>query len=721
MKLKLFTTARQVRAYQQQLPDGLSDKMMTIGDFFSKAIVVPGKKIIDEDLKKVFLHRALQSIDATKLGLSQEFVRFFKNADFVLDFFAELFKEGVSIEELSLEDTYAEYAEHLQLLDLLLQRYLALLEQEGFVDGKLIQAYVLNEAFLAQFEKIEMEVVGYLSRFERQILEKIDVPIELRFWVSRYNRGLMEKMFGERFADGEYLYDFGKRQVLRHLPLERKSSVEVAAFGDRIYQVHYALASVEEFAQRGCKPQNIAVILPDESFSEYLELFNNGNLNFAMGKPFIHAKIYQILDAIYRSEEDEVAKELAQEYLSEFQRSDLLEFIKKHASAKEMVVLEEELFKLSKLLPHIDEEHHLHFTLDRLRQLRFDDTEGGKVTVMGVLEARGMEFDGVIVLDFNEGVVPDVGSSDLFLNSVVRKRAGLPTRSDKEALQKHYYDRLLANAKFVRIAYVQNEELMPSRFLYELGLGEGKLQDEVYDRVLFSFSQDPQKRDFSGITFEKPATLTPTTMQTLLECPLQYYFANVLELKNEEADEEFIFGLAFHQAVEKVLKEGRPVDAKAYFEHIMSKLLQGRSVTERYEILSQRAEGIEWFCNEDFARLSDVVAVEGWAKPKKVGEFTLTAKYDRLDRKFVIDYKTGKAKDGDRLQALFYTLLFEQEPLFYYLKDKTIKTAQDFEVADAKKELEELLGELEFTTRYAQDQKVCQWCDYRFLCHRIIM
>ena len=49
-----------------------------------------------------------------------------------------------------------------------------------------------------------------------------------------------------------------------------------------------------------------------------------------------------------------------------------------------------------------------------------DDVRGGKVTVMGVLETRGVRFEAVVIVDFNEGVVPATSSKDQFLNSQVR-------------------------------------------------------------------------------------------------------------------------------------------------------------------------------------------------------------------------------------------------------------------------------------------------------------
>ncbi len=47
-------------------------------------------------------------------------------------------------------------------------------------------------------------------------------------------------------------------------------------------------------------------------------------------------------------------------------------------------------------------------------QLSLSDVGGGKVTVMGLLESRGLCFDGVILVDFNEEFIPKRSVNELF-------------------------------------------------------------------------------------------------------------------------------------------------------------------------------------------------------------------------------------------------------------------------------------------------------------------
>ena len=59
-----------------------------------------------------------------------------------------------------------------------------------------------------------------------------------------------------------------------------------------------------------------------------------------------------------------------------------------------------------------------------------DDVGGGPVTVMGVLETRGSSYEGVIIPDFNESLIPKRSKKDLFLSSQIRSFASMQTRFD---------------------------------------------------------------------------------------------------------------------------------------------------------------------------------------------------------------------------------------------------------------------------------------------------
>ncbi|WXG60951.1 hypothetical protein VB002_05660 [Campylobacter concisus] len=67
-----------------------------------------------------------------------------------------------------------------------------------------------------------------------------------------------------------------------------------------------------------------------------------------------------------------------------------------------------------------------------ISRLSIDDVGGGKISVMGMLESRGMKFDGVIIVDFNDNFIPARSANEMFLNSKVRQKAGLISYIERE-------------------------------------------------------------------------------------------------------------------------------------------------------------------------------------------------------------------------------------------------------------------------------------------------
>ena len=60
MKLKIFTTSRQIREWLKDKDNQFLDKHYTLGEFLKKIIIVDNKKFIDEDLRKKYLFSAVK-------------------------------------------------------------------------------------------------------------------------------------------------------------------------------------------------------------------------------------------------------------------------------------------------------------------------------------------------------------------------------------------------------------------------------------------------------------------------------------------------------------------------------------------------------------------------------------------------------------------------------------------------------------------------------------
>jgi len=736
MKLKIFTTSRQIRKWLEDKNNQILDKHYTLGEFLNKIIIVDGKKFIDKDLRKKYLFEAIKNVDVEKLGISKEFINFFEDSNFIFSFFNELFLERVDIEDVRHKDIYLDYEEHLTILKEILKNYKALLEKDDYINEFLIEEYRINEGLLKGIDEIELRLDGYLPKFHVEILKKLP-NLKIYFDVDKFNKSLIEKSLGVAVKeDRSYVYDF---KELKEIKKETKNpSIEVEYFSDRLKEVEFVFAKIKEFVESGIDPENIAVILPDESFSELLELFDEKeNLNFAMGESFTKSSIYIKLKAIYDylSGDEEAIKKF-EDVKDDFEKMDLIEFIKKHSSNKELKVIDEELFKL-KIFEKMfkNKKEFLYFILERLKDKTFDDVYSGKITCMGVLESRGMEFDGVIIVDFNEEYVPNVSDSDLFLNTFIRKMAKLPTRFDKENLQKHYYYQLINNSKRVAISYVQNEENSPSKFLYELNLTpQEHSSDNKYE--YFNFSKEKELTEYNEKLDIEGFIIYPTTLKTLLECPKRFYFEKVLQITSP-SEEEF-FGNIFHDSMKKIDNEKQFNSAEEYYEELI-KEIKSRITDKKllFDFQVKWEDKLKEFCEEDFELRRGKIS-----KPEKKVKFPykgykLACRVDRIDEDeneiVLIDYKTStSAKKSEEY-------IYEFQTTFYYLwakqnypnkKIKTyiwdIATPEKFEGKIKIEKLDEVLENLPKEVKEAEDIEfeggkrkavdICKYCPYVEAC-----
>ena len=742
MRLILFSTKRQIRNYLSDFNNVLLDKVKTIGEFFNSIVVVKDRTFIDDDLRKIYLFKAIQELDISKLGFRKEFLSIAKNSEFIFSFLNELFLERVDIDDVIMSDVYVEFEEHLNIIKEIKNRYAKLLEEEGFIDTFLIEDYHLNEGLLEGIDEIEINLDGYLTKFDIEVLNKIDLPVFINIDVTNLNKSLIGKFLKDVEAGYRYRIDFKSLEILKKEKLNSNSNIETYAFSNRFNEINFIFAKIAEMVENGISPEKIGVILPDETLAEKLiELDEFNNLNFAMGIPFQKSPLFKKLRAIYeyKLNGDEISYRKIKDILDEYEKSDLLEFVMEQATEKEKKLIEEEVFKLKIFKDFVDEkEKFLHFIIERFSKLTFDDNNGGKVTCSGVLESRGMEFEGVVIVDFNEGIVPNVNSKDLFLNTFIRENAKLPTRADKENLQKHYYSSLFNRAKEVAIAYVSNEEHSPSRFLYELNLPEAKNYDKKYSEVLFKPSK-PKSRTLYNETFEIISPITPSSLKMLIECPKKYYFSKILKIENED-ERELVFGTVFHEAVENAVKKKNELqNSDDYFREIMSYIYSKFYLRKNIlEIKTKFEDAIKEFCEADFEEMKySQNIVEEWVNFEFEGKI-LSSKVDRIDtindKITLIDYKTSSSVDKEYydFQMTFYYLWAKSQG-YQNIKIYFYKINEEFEKIEPKLKIEELkeaLNNLENRVREAEDLivedkivkkavDICKYCDYKVACGKV--
>ena len=762
----IFPTNRAVRAFYEETPeaDRLLEKAYSLQSFFEEAIYVKGFKRADTLIRDLCMQEAIKFDSFKELKIPTEFMAFVKYSDYLFRFFSEISSEKKSFHELLMADTYANYEEHLKILEKVYDRYCKKLEDIGYFDSiTVVKNYTIDEEFLASLKEITIYHDGYFSPFEHEVFTKISkkIPLFVKAASTPYNQKEIEKIYNTKIQSGFLTQGRWLEQPTLTKELPTSLNVTTSSFSQRSLQVGFVFDQITRFLEQNIAPQRIAVVLPDDSFADFLRLYDkNRILNFAMGFSYKESEFYKKLNANWKLlNTKNTENHLRVERLGElkgwseaWQRSvnfnefaELLEIKDSDETIQKVLLKSKRVFEWFGTLVFKDA---ITLFLQELGKQRVDDVGGGPVTVMGVLETRGSSYEGVIIPDFNESLIPKRSKKDLFLSSQIRSFASMPTSFDREQLQRYFYHKLLAQARIRAISYVENEEEMPSRFLDSFNKEYWSYDPEkLLFFMPFGKELDPIKevpKTKHQIT-NKP--LSASRLRTLLTCHRQYYYKYIEQIPqpNYPADglEAAKVGSAIHKAFEKIYKN--PINEKIFtdkefwLQSIKEALYSSLEPSLWWEFEAGIwAKRVEFIAQKEMERFE-----KGW-RPYKLEEalfcdfegISLKGIIDRIDKNpegmlEVLDYKSGQTlQQGPKsvenrvdFQLIFYYILAsslgEVANVGYFdLKEGGIvyeKTLQDSldRVSQILKE-SVFLEDFEMTTKKTN----CTYCPYVLLCQR---
>ncbi|MGB5964001.1 MAG: PD-(D/E)XK nuclease family protein [Sulfurimonadaceae bacterium] len=773
----ILPTSRAIRSHilKEQSEDGFLSNYLTIGEFLQRVLRVDGYHRIDEDSRTLLLLEAADFKNFATLNIERNFFTFTQNASYLFRFFEELSGELVDIESLEFADTYGDYEEHITILQELYIRYKDLCEEKKILDPIFLpQQYALNESYLRTLGEVELYALGYLTNFEMEVLMACAdlIPLSLRFSANQFNAKLSKKFkeLGIAVVDNS-----AQRINLQTLlvddvtPIKEEIHATIESFSQSLLQVGFIKQKVYSFIERGMAPEKIVVVLPDENFAQHLRRFDEeGNFNFAMGIPLSHSIFIESLEAVMQYLENKtventarlnrVGGELLEGLYANYRSaansldfSTLMEpFLEKEHDKAVIDIVREELYYFEKIIPVLGDaplKSALHLFTNRLKTKSIDDVRGGKITVMGVLETRLVEYEGVIVVNFNEGVVPRKSEKDLFLNSATRHNAGLPTTSEREDLQKLYYHSLFTHAKEVMIAYASSTDAVPSRFLTQLGLALGGTQrDALYAPIVMPI-QSHQKTLLTSIEGEydfSKRPLSATGLKAFLTCRRKFYHKYIEGIKSHEIAQdmpkEHEIGTALHEALKIVYEEQNSFSDIVALKKEVAKALEqssGKSVLDKY-LNKLWMKRLEPFFENEIARFREVRVHSCEKKLEtEIRGVKLFGVIDRIDSTVdgleVLDYKSGKYTTYT-LKTLENAKDFQLE--FYYLLAATLGEVNNcgfYDLNSGKivyepvlnEKLEKLytvLDELRETKHFdfemTEKLSDCGYCEYAYLCQR---
>ena len=232
------------------------------------------------------------------------------------------------------------------------------------------------------------------------------------------------------------------------------------------------------------------------------------------------------------------------------------------------------------------------FLYELIRQTSIPFTSEGRsqLQIMGMLETRALDFDRVIILSVNEGVLPQSRRLNSLIPFDIAQELKLPTYREQEAVMAYHFYRLLQRASDVVLLYTTstdaygNSKGEPSRFIRQI---EHELVPKSNGRIRLSKPSvrfgpaGADKADLTDISVPKTqdireAILTllttkglyPSYLNQFVSCSMRFYFSRIVKISEEEDIEEKMgsadFGNWMHLVLERLDKEYRlhnlPVD-----------------------------------------------------------------------------------------------------------------------------------------------------------------
>ncbi|EJB99753.1 ATP-dependent deoxyribonuclease AddB [Helicobacter pylori] len=657
--LFVFSSTRRLKHFYLEQGEGFLPNAMSMGSFFEQAFYIPNQKKIPKSARQILMIDTIKAIAKEKksaleglLLFENSFLGYLESTSFLFDLFDELSSACIKLNELSFKDIYLDYEKHLEVLEMIYDRYVKKLEELGFYDKIMQKKPAILKEFFEHFSSIEWHLDGFMSVFERQCLLEVAelVPITLHLSCDKYNQKFLEFLNLKLETDCDYSIDFKTQKILSQTFNNQKIEPKLYANSSYLKQGALVLQTTEEYLQENNDPNKMAIITPNADFLPFLKLLDkNNNLNFAMGlgaknSPY-YTELVKILEDLETSDPN-----LSGSALLDLENITLA--LLEQQSSKEKAPLKEahsqimhQYHLLKDTLQNYSLKDLLHLYLQEFEaNFRLDDSSGGKIRVMDTLETRGMQFDKIVVADFNETCVPSFKDCDLFLNSALRKSLNLPTLLDKKNLQKHYYYQLFKNSKEVALSYIESETSKASNMLLELDLHTEPIKD-AYTLFETSPIKEYQEEEIKA-AIPKDFSFSASSLNAFLTCKRRFYYHYMKRFKESPKDES---NSAVGSLIHELLKEAYEKDKTPHLlEERLIQLLETReNVTpkERLDTLVALKK-IQAFYKKERERLNTEITILDLEKSFEtiIQGVIFKGRIDRIDKTadneiILLDYK----------------------------------------------------------------------------------
>jgi ATP-dependent helicase/DNAse subunit B len=402
----------------------------------------------------------------------------------------------------------------------------------------------------------------------------------------------------------------------------------------------------------------------------------------------------------------------------------------------------------------------------RLKPLRLPDARRNVVHVLSAHEARQWVLPIVFVCGMVEKQFPQIHPQDPFFPDGVRAQlngAGIRVRTaaDFEREERALFDSAVTRATMLTtLTYpefsARGDTNLRSLFLEEWAVGVAeesahavKLRPRDGGLPGGGTREGIRTPELLAVLKEKTGKLSPTGLESYLQCPFQYFGGKVLRLKKAPVrPEDRLDFLVQGNIVHEVLAGwyGQPQDIGELFDQVYERYLEEKQIPPGYHTERLRFElrdHLKAFAEDGYWPRENFTShmEEPFVFPLQDG-LEIAGKIDRLDvtedrRAYVLDYKYSASKgiklrknDPTLLQAPVYLMAAKRmgyEPAgVYYIGLKKELLYVGWEMADLSADWEEAAVQriLQVAAGIAAgrmdvapaDRGKCRFCDCRDVC-----
>ena len=185
--------------------------------------------------------------------------------------------------------------------------------------------------------------------------------------------------------------------------------------------------------------------------------------------------------------------------------------------------------------------------------------------IAGLLETRLLDFKNVIVLSANDGILPPGRIENSYIPYDIRREMGLNTFTENDAVFAYHFYRLLQRAQKIELLYNTEADALgsgeKSRFITQMEIESGH---KIHSRIAVPEFSSPENKPL--VIPKTPSVMealenwvkkgiSPSSLNSYLRNPVEFYQQKVLKLEEFEDAEETIGARVLGNIVHKSLEE----------------------------------------------------------------------------------------------------------------------------------------------------------------------